>query len=208
MRTRSKLLIAGFTAALMLTMAVSSASAGRLSVTNKNFRIVWSGLEFSSTSGVGPVRCPVTLEGSFHSATAKKVVGALVGYVTRGTTLAAACAGGRATINQSSLPWHIRYRGFLGSLPSIVGVAITAPDIEFTVNAGGINCTTRSTPEEPAGGIGVVGAGGVITSNRADESFTVPLNGPFCGLASRGRFSGTGSVTLLGTATSISIRLI
>ena len=207
MRTRSKLLIAGFTAALMLTMAVSSASAGRLSVTNKNFRVVWNPLSLSSTAGVGPINCPVTLEGSFHSQTIRKTVGALVGYVTRGTTVPGSCTGGRATVNQASLPWHLRYRGFTGTLPNITGVSLGLIGARFTVNAAGINCTTTTTAEEPAVGIAEVG-GGVITGMRADESFTIPLSGAFCALAGRGRFAGTGRVTLLGAATVISIRLI
>ena len=208
MRTRSKLLIAGFTAALMLTMAVSSASAGRLSITNRNFRISWAALELSSTAGTGPIRCPLTVEGSFHSATARKTVGALVGYVSRGTALTGACTAGRATVNQASLPWHVRYRGFTGTLPTITGVAIGMIGMEFTVNTAGINCTTRTTAEEPAVGIMHLAAGGGITGARADETFTIPLNGAFCALSGRGVFKGTGAVSVLGTTNSISIRLI
>jgi hypothetical protein len=209
MRTRSKLLIAGLTAALMLTMAVAGASASRLSVSSRTFRIVWNPLTLSTTSGIaGPIRCPVTLEGSFHSATIRKTAGALVGYITRGTTVAASCAGGTATVNQGSLPWHVRYRAFLGTLPAFEGVQLALIGAEFRVNAGGLNCTTTTTATEPAVGTALTNASGVVTGMKAEERFTIPLEGAFCGFGGRGTFSGTGTTTVLGASTAITVRLI
>src|SRR5438270_9952949 len=114
----SKLLIAVFSATVMMALAVSSASAAHLSTGNQNFRTVYTSLNFAEPSGFfGTISCRVTMEGSFHSATIAKVIGSLIGYVTRAT--AATCTGGGATINQPSLPWHVRYGGFTGTLPSI-----------------------------------------------------------------------------------------
>jgi hypothetical protein len=209
MRTRSKLLFAGLTAALMLSMAVASASAGRLSVSNRNFRIVWNPLTLESTAGIATIRCPVTMEGSFHSATIRKTIGALVGHVTRAFVNRSACAGGTATIHGETLPWHTQYGGFEGTLPNITGIRLNLVGATFEVEDGTALCTTRTTAAQPGVGIARVGAGGVITGLRADETRTIPLSGEFlCAFAGEGTFAGTGTVTLLGASTSITVRLI
>jgi hypothetical protein len=63
----------------------------------------------------------------------------------------------------------------------------------------------------PLEGILTIGAGGRIEGLRADESRGIALlNGPggiFCGLGT-GRFSGTGSVSQLGSTSSVSLSLI
>jgi hypothetical protein len=105
MRTSSKLLLAGLTAALLLSFAVSGAGARRLSVTNRDFRIVWRSLHLGSTGGVS-VDCPLTLEGRFHSSTFAKVEGALIGQMTRSTVVPGTCTGGTMTINQKVFPAH------------------------------------------------------------------------------------------------------
>jgi hypothetical protein len=209
MHTRSKLLLAGFAAALMLTMAVTSATANRLSTTSRTFRVVWNPLTIGTTSGIaGPIRCPLTIEGSFHSATIRKTAGALIGYVTRGTTVAAACRNGTMTINQGALPWHVRYRAFNGTLPTFEGVQLAFVGFEFRLNAGGLNCTTATTAAEPLVTTALTNATGAIIGMRVEERFTIPLEGAFCGFGGRGAFSGTGTTTVLGATTAISIRLI
>jgi hypothetical protein len=209
MRTHSKLLIAGLSAALILAMSVAGASASRLSVSNKTFRVVWNPLSMSLTSGIwGPIRCPLTIEGSFHSATIRKTVGALVGYVTRGTTVAASCTGGTVTINQGALPWHVRYRTFQGTLPTFEGLQLAIVGFEFRITAGGLNCTTSTTTVEPLVTTALTNATGVVTGMRAEERFTIPLEGAFCGFGGRGAFSGTGTTTVLGATTAITVKLI
>jgi hypothetical protein len=203
MRSRSKILLVGLTAALMLSMAVASASAGRLSVNTRNFTITWASLQLSTTGGVGPIRCPVTLSGSFHSNTIAKVRGALIGLMNRGTANTAGCTGGRATVNQEALPWHIRYNAFRGTLPSITGVDLALVGSKFTVESGGITCTTQTTATNPAIGVANV-SGGVSTSITPDPSVTIPLRGGFfCGFAGNGSFSGTST-----TSTTITVTLI
>jgi len=204
---RSKLLFAGLSAALLLSMAVASASANKLSNSSRTFRIVWSSLELGSE--IGTVRCPVTLEGSFHSATISKVTNALIGYITRGTVVTASCTGGRATINQEALPWHIRYDSFRGTLPAITGITQTLIGSKFTVELGGLTCTTVTTATNPAKGISNIAASGLVTGNRADELATIPLRGNFfCEIGGNGSFSGTGTVTQLGNTTAVFVRLI
>jgi hypothetical protein len=207
MRNRSKLLVAGIAAALLLSFAVGTSSANRLSVSNRNFRIIWTPLALNP----GNVRCNVTLEGSFHSATINKTVGALVGYVSRASVAAPAeCTNGEATIAQESLPWHVRYRSFTGTLPRITGVSLSLINATFRVhvNSLGATCEVRTEAGRPAVGIAEVNETGTITGLRADETTRIPLAG-LCGIfGTEGSFAGTGAVTLLGATTRITVRLI
>lgn len=105
MHRHARLSLAGLAGAALLALAVGSASAARLSVTSSGFRIVWRSLSFRST--VAPevvLECPVTLEGSFHSATFRKVRGAVIGGVTRAQANSGSCTRGRLALNQETLP--------------------------------------------------------------------------------------------------------
>lgn len=205
MHKRSKLLLAGFTAMLVFATAVGTASANRLSISNKAYRVTWSALKFEP----GEVICPVTLEGSFHSNTINKVLRALIGYTSRAVVNSAACTGGGATILTETLPWHNQYGGFTGRLPEITGVLLNLVNASFQIrlNFFGITCLAKSTAENPAQGIVQVGAGGVVTGLQANNAVGIPLTGG-CAFLGSARFSGTGTVTLLGAATAITIRLI
>ncbi len=203
MRTRSKLLLAGLAAALLLSIAVTSATAGRLRVSSTTFTITWTSLNFSTTGGIGPIRCPVTINGNFHSATINKVTGALVGFVNRATVNGAGCTGGRATINQEALPWHIRYRAFRGALPAITGVDFSTVGAKWTAEAAGLSCTTITTAANPEVGIANLSSGRV-TSLTPDGSAVIPLRGTFpCGFAGNGAFENQST-----SVTAITITLI
>ncbi len=203
MRTQSRLLLAGLTAALTLSMALASASASRFSVSTRTFTITWSSLNMSTTGGIGPIRCPLTISGSFHSATMAKVAGALIGHLSRGSFNSAGCTGGRATINQEALPWHLRYRAFRGTLPTITGIDLGMIGVKWTLNAIGIECTTQSTATSPWVFIANLSSGR-LTSLTPDANATIPLRGLFlCGLGGNGTLEGTSS-----SATSLTIRLI
>lgn len=211
MRTRSKLIISGLAATLLMAFAVSSASASRLSVSNRNIRAVWTLLTLSAAGQ--EVTCPVTLEGSFHSATLAKRVGALIGHVSR-----ASVRGGRAeclntgTASITALPWHIVYGGFQGTLPRPTGVVLHLVGARFTVDPEGFfipACTATTTTTRPAVGIAEVEAGGVVTGLRAEEEAVIPLSEGFGCSSFTGTFSGTATVRLLGsTTTRVSVTLI
>jgi hypothetical protein len=128
MRTSIKLSLTGLVAALLLSVTVGAASARNLSISNTNARITWSRLEF-----VAPItaRCQITLEGSFHARTAAKVVGSLVGSVTRATVKTESCTNGRVVA--SNVPWHITYEGFRGTLPNISDVLLLIRDFLFKI---------------------------------------------------------------------------
>jgi hypothetical protein len=216
MRT-SKILLTALTAALVLGAAVSTASARRIEVSNQSFRAVWTSLEFTGREPFGGtliVRCPVTLEGSLHSRTLSKVSGQLIGYVTNAQVRGEEppCEGGTATILSETLPWHIRYDSFRGTLPTITGVRVQLINASFLININpGIPCLFSSTTARPAFGIIEI-TGGVATKLRADETsqiprFNAPLNSGFC--PAEGSFKGTAELFLQGsTTTRINVRLV
>lgn len=117
MRTCSKLLVAALVATASLASAIADASASRLSVTSELFRVTYSEMSFTTEEGSSSTRCPVTLEGSFHSKTMTKTSALLVGYITRAS--AGTCTSGSITWLGETLPWHVRYESFRGTLPAI-----------------------------------------------------------------------------------------
>jgi hypothetical protein len=130
MRTSAKLGLTTLIAALLLASAVSAASASNLSIEPQNIRTTWSSLEF--VSPIVTVRCPVTLEGSFHSRTMPKVMRLLIGAVTRVTIKRDSCREGEASI--TGLPWHITYEGFAGTLPRITAIRLLLSRFLFNIN--------------------------------------------------------------------------
>jgi hypothetical protein len=207
MRSRSKLLFVIAGAALLLSMAVSSASARDFSITNRAFRIVWSRL-YLATTGNLIIECPVTLEGSFHSATIHKTIDTRIGYMTRGAVVGGSCGSGQLTINQEALPWHIRYGGFSGALPEVTGILVYIIGAKFTMNAAG-TCVSLTTAANPARAEIGLGEGGRASVLVADERALIPLRSVFfCQFVGQLYLVGIGGVTLLGNTTTISIRLI
>jgi len=223
MYSRSKLMLCCLAVALFLGAAVSLASASRLSFSASSFRLAWdrtiagaTDLTFASTIG-SPVTCPLTLEGTFHSQTITKTANLLVGYVTRasiGTNGAstAVCTGGNATVLTATLPWHVQYSSFGGTLPNITSVTLRLIGGSFSFNAGTVTCLARGSATEP--GVGIVEVANPTTTRellfiRADETRNITLReGSFgCGIAN-GRFRGVGAVTLLGSTARPLIRLI
>jgi len=142
MRTHLKLGLAALIATVALGTMVSTASAGRLEVSNQNIRVVWSSLEFEAGGGI-TFRCSVTLEGTFHYRSIVKVERALIGHVTRaivrrpctngtlwvynGTETNEVLGGGFA----NTLPWHITYEGFGGALPAITSLRLLLSGARF-----------------------------------------------------------------------------
>lgn len=201
MRNRSSA-FAALAAALVLGCAASSASANKLSYSNQGFRIMWARLTFSESGGGLPITCPVTLEGSFHSATLAKVISALVAHITRASI--GSCQEGHATILSASLPWDVSYQSFSGTLPSITGVRHALLGAAFQVEpAGGtgIVCLATTGGRYPAAGDANREAGGNITSLSPDAELPIPIVGsPLC--PPFGVFSGTGEVFALGSSTT------
>jgi hypothetical protein len=214
MHRHSMLAIAAMAACAALAWA-GAASARRLELpaNERGFRLAWSVLEF--TSAAGTVRCPVTLEGSYHSRTISKVVGSLIGFVTRASI--AACTGGTNRLLSETLPWHVRYRGFVGSLPAIDSVAHSIVGMAFNMTVGGLGCLVTTTATNPAQVVSTlveaeegepVEGGLVFSTARASEEVVIPLRGGFlCEIGGSGSLRGTANVTQLGSLRKVNVAL-
>jgi hypothetical protein len=203
---RSKLILAGLAATLVMAFAANSASARNISISHGElFNAIWRPLRFVS-SGLTAASCNVTLEGSFHYRTFLKVRESLVGYITR--AIARECTIGSATILTTNLPWHIRYQGFEGTLPNITAIRIRLILAEFRIHEPIFNteCLARTTSTAPAEGAVRLSEGNerrLVTGITADR---VP--GILCGSLT-GHFENTGIVSELpNNNTNILVRLI
>jgi hypothetical protein len=121
------LLISTVSVTALAAGLVSTASASRLSTGEPRFRAIWNEVVFAKEAI--SIRCPVTLEGSFHSRTLTKVQGTLVGFITRASV--ATCVGGRMRWLTSRLPWHIKHESFAGVLPNITSITYRGVGAEF-----------------------------------------------------------------------------
>ena len=136
-----KLLLASVGATVLLGALVSTASAGRFEVSNQRIRAIFRAVEFHLPEST--TRCELTIEGSLHSRTTVKRLGTLLGYITRADL--GACAAGTATIQQLTLPWHVRYSGFSGTLPEISSIITHVIFVGFRVGeSGGTACLARA----------------------------------------------------------------
>jgi hypothetical protein len=197
----SRLLLATLGATALLGALVGHASARTLSTTSQTFRATFASLGLRTV--FGEIRCgPVTLEGSLHASTMSKVAGALVGYVTR-AAMGEECAVGRATVLRETLPWHVRYAFFSGTLPNITSVSTNVIGFAFRYRESLISCLGTSTVEEPL----------VLSLRREVASralTTAELGGSIpsdCG-SSFGFSGASASLTVVNSATRITVTLI
>jgi hypothetical protein len=187
----SKLLLATIGATVLLGALVGSASARSFSSTSQTLRSTFSRVRFSGV--FGSITCHVTLEGSLHTRTIAKVAGTLIGYITAANL--GECAEGSATILRETLPWHVRYLSFTGTLPAITSLSINVIGASFRVREPLATCLARSTPESPSVGTFNREAGGALLT--AEISGTIPTS---CG--ANGSFaSDRGAVTVLNSTT-------
>ncbi|HXE43894.1 MAG TPA: hypothetical protein VN635_01735 [Conexibacter sp.] len=139
----------------MLMLVSGSAGASRLSLTEGEYDMSWAGLEFRNNLGAPPLVCPTTLSGRFERRTFSKVAGSQIGVVERVSINASerttgTCRGGEITILTESLPWHINYHAFFGTLPSIRDVRVDIVNAAFRINMEGVaTCLIRSEASEP-----------------------------------------------------------
>jgi hypothetical protein len=214
--------MAALSASLLLAIAVSTASARRLDTTEQQWRATWASLEFVGEVII-TIRCPVTMEGSFHSRTIPKIERLLIGAVTRINIKQNSCVNGivagfngeepyNGRVPASTLPWHITYESFTGTLPSIGSVRILFSRFRFGVrDAPGGNCTGQygTAADNVTFSLRLEGRAiteiipvemrNIATLSRRDE-------GIFC--PETGRIRGVGTVTLLNMTTRITLTLI
>ena len=182
-------------AILVLTVVVTSAaaSANRLSVTRQTFAAQWSSL---SIDGAGSdIECTVFIGATFHSRTISKVRGSLIGHIIDAPQ-PTSCLGGSATMLQETLPWHVSYEGFTGTLPTISGIVFLLVGVRIRVDPNGIQppCLAETTTMNNLSATAIRDADGDIGGLRADETDRIPLLGDFGCNTFTAAFSGTAAV--------------
>jgi hypothetical protein len=217
MRIRSAYIISACATILTLAVAVGGASANRIARNNQFWRAVWTPVTLKENAFGATIRCNMTLEGSFHSRTVSKVVRSLVGYVTRAIGQRP-CTGGEfwiyngvevlgATTLPNSLPWHMQYGSFSGTLPNITRIRWRIIGFRKLVSAFGFaSCIYTSKEAEPL----IFNAErntatGEITSVTAEEGVSIVSETAGCPSF---RLSGPSTFTLLGTTTKIIVTLV
>jgi len=204
------LLLACIATACVLVLGVEMASAARLSVTNQSISITWGSVRFNE----GAALCPVTLEGSLHGRTFAKVAGTLIGYIQRART--SRCSVGTAVLlsvedgQTSTLPWHIRYASFSGTLPSISAIRWHIVGFSYRVVEELEFCLYTSTTARPALlDLSRDGATGAFTTASFFGTEAIPLTAGNVVLCDQsGLLGGTGAVTLQGLSTRVTLALI
>ena len=196
-----KLLLAAVGATVLLGALVSTASAGRLEISTKEISSMWRSVEFEGAFGIS-TRCQVTLDSTLHERTMVKRLGTLMGYITR--AFLGTCSSGSATILTETLPWHVKYSGFSGTLPNITSIIVHVIGSSFRIReAGGITCLARTETNRPATGtfhrntsthfLTEVGIGGTIPTSCGPEGTFSSDSGPISVSSS----SSTISVSLI-----------
>jgi hypothetical protein len=194
----SKLLLAALAASALLSAFAGSSSARSFSTSSQTFRTLFTRLKFSGA--FGNITCGVQVEGSLHSRTIAKVAGSLIGYITAATLLA--CSEGTATILRETLPWHLRYESFSGTLPVISWIHIIIIGWSWRIREPLATCLGTSTAERPAKIWIIRESGGALTSDEIGG--TIPTS---CGI--EGSFSSERApVTVLNSTTRITVTLI
>jgi hypothetical protein len=189
MRNRTKGLVVALTAALLLALAVGTASANDLSVSEDRFNIAWEPIVL--TNALGEVACDVTLEGSFHSRTIGKAPGTRLGHVTE--IRIANCEGGAYTILDETLPWQWVFSSFTGTLPSISTIAVRTHGVALLVEIGVLaECLLQTDAAEPSGSTISLNGEGRAIAYTANEELAIALAGRFpCTLAGPASFGGS-----------------
>jgi len=213
MRSTWKLAIATLAATTLLAATATTSPAREFESSNQNTRIVFRPVRFLGSNG-DTISCTVTLEGSFHYRTIRKVEGALVGYITRAIVDTPNCVsspttGIRGVALTETLPWHITYVDFSGALPNVT--------LRFKLNRSSFNlinvpiigrCRYTSSTNAIIGGP----AGREITEGTRSSTIAaetgIRIRSETFGCP-EGQFeSNPTPIVLLGTTTAITVRLI
>jgi hypothetical protein len=171
-----KLLFAALSAIILLAALTATSTARDLRTTATPIRATWTRMDMSGIFGT--VECEVILGGPLHSTIINKIPNFLIGRIDR--ALVTRCARGAATVLVETLPWHITYSSFSGTLPNISSFSTHVAGASFSIEVFGFTCLFRSTVSLA---FGRETAAGRIVS--ASVGGTVPCGG------SNTRISGT-----------------
>ena len=182
MRLGRAILVVG-AASVLLAACVGVASAGRLSTSANTVNAVWTRLIFSG--GIGNVECEVIVNGTFHERTISKIRGSLTGLITAANI--SRCARGGGSVLRETLPWHVRYDSFQGTLPNISLIRALVVGLAFRIREPtfGIECLSRATAEEPGAiTFNLDGSRQVATANASGTIRCTSFNGTLSGTSS------------------------
>jgi hypothetical protein len=190
------------------TLAAGVASANRFSINSSGFRTVFRPLTFTAAGGEVSMSCNFTFEGSFHSRVVVKTVGLLVGHITRASLNE--CRGGGMTVLAETLPWHLTYARFAGTLPTIDHIYGEVIGASLRGQPTGLPaCLARTTTTNAMEAlIDRDPSGGRVNTLSAGPS-EIPMSGEFgCIIAGEVSLSGTATVTQLGSTAAVTVNLI
>jgi len=201
MPTKIRITLTALATTLLLATATTTATAGRLSIDDRDFYVFWndSSQRISFNAGGSAIACEVTLLGSFHSNTIRKVTRLLGGTIEHVDVDEAGCSNGTVDIN-GTLPWHVSYEGFTGTLPAISVVRALLTGLDFLIfnTAASARCITDPVNQNIAGNVIVDTLTGVIDALDAEENPTLSVSdlpeSALCDLVGSGRYNGNGSV--------------
>jgi hypothetical protein len=141
--------------------SVAEGELGRVRLEARSFSLTHPELEEPL------LECEVVFTVSLHRSIAKSA-GALAGAVNEWS--ARNCRYGTVILLSASLPWHITYVSFTGTLPSISSLRLQINNMSLLVNAfGGFARCLYS------GNIQLTSRGSPITEFRIDETIGFPL---------------------------------
>jgi hypothetical protein len=202
MLSRSKSLPATLAALAILLVAVGGASAGRLSLNNNTFRVVWSPMRFITRAGT-EITCNVTFEGSFASRTFTKSFGSQIASITAARL--ESCSRTMVLLTET-LPWSLFYSSFIGTLPRIEQLVTLLTGMRFRWGAIS-TCLYRVVAEAPQqiNFVRRMETGQLILANLIQSWITSESLG--C-TAEDMRLSGTGSITTNGGFEGLFLSLI
>jgi hypothetical protein len=223
MRTRTRILFGALVAAVVVAGGVGTASARRLALDEERghgFRATWEGgNSLTLESGPNKAICEVTLEGSFHSRTLSKVCGQLIGYVTT-ARMRHPCTGGEAwwlngvevlegVTVANTLPWHVQYNSFAGTLPRITRVRIAIVNQSVLVKILNVKCLYRSTQAHPQFYDLLLNEMGAAAQIQALPEPQIPFNSGEVLCPAEIALNGTGALRIQGgVSVAITIRLV
>jgi hypothetical protein len=217
-------MLLALTAAALLASAAGTASARNLSVRGAEggYRLVWPAFHVVmrwNNNRLG-ARCPVTMEGSFHNRTMPKIFWTLIGHLTRAAVNEGACRGFsgpeenawsvRVQLLSETLPWHVQYLAFVGTLPAIeaVKVQVIGAAIRVYEEAIGWTCLYRSTVTNPLIYRFALSREGTVTGFTPEAGRAIPPVSGFACNEEGLEYRGEATVTALGATARLTIQLI
>ncbi len=200
MRKHSKLLLAALTAILALSFATSTATANRGFSFTPNERILIIFPRFIFGGGFGNVTCGITLHGSLHR-TIPKIEGTLVGMIESMLINITGCTesfgvGNMTDARVLTLPWHLRYVSFTGTLPVVRTIRLIQLGFsilfDYEILGGDARCLYLMNQGEDL----AVEARGTITSvSLIREAANRPVRPPSTANCPDLSLSGSGTLT-------------